>query len=199
MKKGFTLIELLVVIALLAIIATIATPAINSIIKNSNNTLYEAQIKSIEEAASNFTLDYYSSVNEIETFTIELNLIKRLAYIEESVINIKTNEAFSNDSLITFTKQTSNYDVEFHLVSDEATATTDEYKSYVVLLIGSNLYEGSVGDINNVLVFDKSGNEVVATVTTTTSASTKNAGYTTVVYSFTLNDEDYSISRDEKE
>ena len=200
MKKGFTLIEVLVVIAILGIIAIIAVPAVSEVLKNSNNSLYNAQIKSIEDSADNFIFDYYGSISNLDEFTIELNLIKKLAYIDSNIINTKTGAEFSNNSLITFTKNSNNYEEEFYVVNDTSNLTSTEYSEYIVLLNGGYLFEVSVADISNVLIYDLDGNPVTGTsITTNTIASIVNAGYTTVTYSFTLSDGDYYITRDEKE
>ena len=50
-KKAFTLIELLAVITILALLTLIAVPAISKQMDNSKETLYNNQLKNIEESA----------------------------------------------------------------------------------------------------------------------------------------------------
>ena len=47
MNKGFTLVELLGVIAVLILIFMLAVPAVNKVIHNSENTIYDIQINKI--------------------------------------------------------------------------------------------------------------------------------------------------------
>ncbi len=49
MKRGFTLIELMGVIVVLGVLAAISTIAVDKIIKENKQSVYEAQIASIED------------------------------------------------------------------------------------------------------------------------------------------------------
>ena len=53
-KKGFTLIELIAVIGLLAIIVVMVATSVISTMDKSEESLYETQIKTIEDAANNW-------------------------------------------------------------------------------------------------------------------------------------------------
>lgn len=57
MKNAFTLIELIAVIAILGLIALIVYPSVNSVIKSAKDDSYESQIKIIEKAAREWSLD----------------------------------------------------------------------------------------------------------------------------------------------
>ena len=56
MKKGFTLIELLAVIVILGVILSITFLSVNTIIKNSKESLSDSQKHNIEEAAKAYYL-----------------------------------------------------------------------------------------------------------------------------------------------
>lgn len=200
MKKGFTLIELIAVIVILSIVLLITFPIVSNLVTKSNNRLYDAQVKSVEDAANTFAFDYYYSVSELDEFTIELNLLKKLAYVESDLINVKTNEKFSDNSLITISNNNGNFTSEFILVDDTTNLDSTEYNNYIVVLKGSYLYGGTIANTDNVLIFDSEGLPVTGTsISTSTTASVSNRSYTTVSYSFNINGENYYISRDEKE
>ena len=50
-KKGFTLTEIIGVIVLLGIIALISVPILNTVIQNSKQKAYDAQVKEIISSA----------------------------------------------------------------------------------------------------------------------------------------------------
>ena len=57
MKKGFTLIEVLTVIILIGVIGLIAFPAVNSMIKEARENLYNDQMEEIKLAAEKWSYD----------------------------------------------------------------------------------------------------------------------------------------------
>ena len=98
-KKGFTLVELLASITILALLALIAIPAISKQIKNGKNNLYNSQIENIKSAAVAWGTDNLFKLPEDDTcITVTLGYLKGLGYIDNSVINPKTNEEFDNDN-----------------------------------------------------------------------------------------------------
>ena len=98
-KKGFTLVELLASITILALLALIAIPAISKQIKNGKNDLYNSQIENIKSAAVAWGTDNLFKLPEDDTcITVTLGYLKELGYIDNSVINPKTNEEFDNDN-----------------------------------------------------------------------------------------------------
>lgn len=97
-NRAFTLVELLAVITILALLALIALPAITKQLDNSKENLYNSQIKNIESAASAWGTDNLFKLPDDDTcISVTLGYLKDLGYIDNSVINPKTSEEFSND------------------------------------------------------------------------------------------------------
>lgn len=94
-NKGFTLVEMLAVIVILSIIALIAVPAITGIIKSSKETLSDAQLKSIENSARNWSTDI-ENVEKLpvdgECIKVSLSLLKKGGYTNLDIKNPKTGE-----------------------------------------------------------------------------------------------------------
>lgn len=57
-RKGFTLIELVVVIAILGILIAIIVPKIDNTMVKAKEVAFEAEIKTLRQAAILFTIDY---------------------------------------------------------------------------------------------------------------------------------------------
>lgn len=110
-NKAFTLVELLAVITILALLALIALPAISKQMGNSKETLYNAQIKSIEESAKAWGADNLFKLPEDDAcITVTLGYLKDLGYIDSSVINPKNNEEFSNtETFVSIRKEQNQY------------------------------------------------------------------------------------------
>ena len=153
-NKGFTLVELLAIITILSLIAVLITPFVNNFIKNSEDKSYNVQIKTIKEAATNFSLEYgnfLSSVNNLSSFRIDLKLLKDLAFIDFDIRNPKTNKYFSDDTLITFTKNKGNYKIDVTNYDASSISDTIKYKNHIVII------KSGTASINNVLVFNIHG------------------------------------------
>ncbi len=110
-NKAFTLVELLAVITILALLALIALPAISKQMGNSKETLYNAQIKSIEESAKAWGADNLFKLPEDDTcITVTLGYLKDLGYIDSTVTNPKNNEEFSNtETFVNIKKEQNQY------------------------------------------------------------------------------------------
>ena len=93
-KKGFTLAELLGVLAILAVITVITVPLVNNYIKSSKEKAYDAQIKTIENAAKEwFVVNSTSAEFENDTYFLKINDLKQSEYLSsDDIINPKTNE-----------------------------------------------------------------------------------------------------------
>ena len=99
MKRGFTLIELLASITILALLALIAIPTVSKQIKDSKNNLYNAQISNIKDAAMAFGTDnVFRLPNDGECITVTLGFLKTKGYMDESVVDPKTNNEFDNNN-----------------------------------------------------------------------------------------------------
>lgn len=109
-KKGFTLAELLGVITILGLLALLIVPAIDKAIKESNETLYQAQLNSIIGAAKEWSADH---VGELPvnggSITVTLLELKSGGYIAVDIKNPKTEELFSDDLIVEITEHNSQY------------------------------------------------------------------------------------------
>lgn len=99
-KKGFTLVELLAVIIILAVILTIILPSVSKTLKKSKNTIYDIQVNDILKSTYDYSLKNIKLLPESGKTYITLNELKRSGFIENDLKNPKTNEAFSNDLVI---------------------------------------------------------------------------------------------------
>ena len=102
MKKGFTLVEMLAVITIIGLLALLTVPAIDSMIKENKNTIYELQEQQILDA-----LKEYASENALtleDENTITLGDLKRSGLIEKNIRNPKTNQCFANDIELNITR-----------------------------------------------------------------------------------------------
>lgn len=140
-KRGFTLIELLGVITLIGLMGLLVVPAVNKSIKEFKEDAYDKSIKSIELAARNWGTDNIlslpSSIDEVTTIT--LSTLKIAGYIDNSLVNPKTNKQFPNDMLIEI-KKTSNKNFSYMVVKDsgslEGTGTNN--RAPILTLKGSS-------------------------------------------------------------
>ena len=186
-SKGFTIIELLAIIIIIGLIVLLITPAVNNLIENSENKSYNFQIKSIEDAAVNFSIEYGNSITDLDSFTIDLKLLKDLAFIDFDIRNPKTNKYFSDDTLITLTKNKASYKAS---VIDYDSTTIDEnvkYKDYIILI--------KSGDVStsNVVVLNFDGIKLSNYSVTNEVGSTILEGYTTNIYNVTVDGNNYRI------
>lgn len=81
-KYGYTMVELLAVIAIIGLLFTIATISYTSLIRKSNNTVYENYIYSIHEAVQTYIID--NPVENGKNETISLNTLisnNKIGYI----------------------------------------------------------------------------------------------------------------------
>lgn len=194
-NKGFTLVELLAIITILSLIAVLITPFVNNFIKNSEDKSYNVQIKTIKEAATNFSLEYgnfLSSVNNLSSFTIDLKLLKDLAFIDFDIRNPKTNKYFSDDTLITFTKNKGNYKIDVTNYDASIISDTIKYKNHIVII------KSGTASINNVLVFNINGVLINDYNVTVAPGDTILNGYNTNIYTVTVGTDIYQIKKLDK-
>ncbi len=127
-NKAFTLVELLAVITILALLALIALPAISKQMENSKDNLYNAQIKSIQSSASAWGTDNLFKLPEDDTcITVTLGYLKDLGYIDNSVINPKTDEEFSNDeTFVNISKKKNQYVYEVKTSGNKCELVDDD-------------------------------------------------------------------------
>ena len=65
--KGFTLVELLGIIIILGVVALICFPKVNSMIKQSKQDAYDAQVKNIVDSARSWAVDNNSRLPQINS------------------------------------------------------------------------------------------------------------------------------------
>lgn len=79
-NKGFTLVELLAVLVILGIVALVSIPAITGSLKSYKYTLYETQIKNIENAARVWGSDHIYELPNDENSSEEVTYSKSVTY-----------------------------------------------------------------------------------------------------------------------
>lgn len=104
-KNGFTLIEIIAVIVIIGIIALITIPAVESLINNSKESLYNSQVKMIESAAKKWGLDNvnYLPDDKSNFSCINVDGLVAKGYLEGKVTNPINNEEMNGCVKITLT------------------------------------------------------------------------------------------------
>ena len=105
MKKAFTLVELMGVIIILGIIAVIIIPTVNRDLKKAKETLYQSQVKNIENGASNWSVDHIGLLSETSIIKLTLWQLKQDGYVKDDITNPKTDEYFPNDMVVIMDNQ----------------------------------------------------------------------------------------------
>ncbi len=109
-KKGFTLAELLGVITILGLLALLIIPAVDKAIKESNKTLYQAQLNTIIEGAKEWSADHISELPVSGgSITVTLEDLKLGGYVVADIKNPKTEELFPDDLTVKITEHNSQY------------------------------------------------------------------------------------------
>lgn len=139
-NKGFTLVELLGVIVLLGFLGVVIIPKVGDSITNSKNQAYNVQIENIKKGVNDFLIDNTYEVADNETITIKLGILKQGGYLPINIKNPITRKNFSNESLITITKNNNNYDIELSLIDlEDANETIDS--NYPILVLNGSYIE----------------------------------------------------------
>ncbi len=102
-KNGFTLIELLVVISLVAVIGTTSFVILMKSMNKTNLEKYNTIVSQIEDSSDIYLSlndDLYSCVISGNNIKIFLSTLKDAGYVNQSLINPKTNEEFSDDCYV---------------------------------------------------------------------------------------------------
>lgn len=111
-KKGFTLTELLATIIIISLLVLLASNAISVVVRNSKNELYDTQMELIISTAKVWgtnNIDMIPNSNQCAYLT--LGDLKGFGLLEESIINPKTNEEFSDEMKIKVSSIATEYGV----------------------------------------------------------------------------------------
>ena len=136
-NKAFTLVELLGVIALIGILSVVIIPKVGNSINNSKEASYIAQEDMIKKAVNDFLIENTYLLESNDTVTITLGVLKQGGYLPINIKNPKTRKDFSNESLITITKNGNNYDIKLNLVDLENVTETIDSNSPMLVLNGN--------------------------------------------------------------
>lgn len=87
-KKGFTLVELLAVIIIISIVSMLIFPAVGSVIFQSKNDLYDAQILDIKKAAEKWAIEHTDKLDATHANDVYLPLeaLRYSGYLEPDPI-----------------------------------------------------------------------------------------------------------------
>ncbi len=100
-KKGFTLVEMLAVFILLSVIIALVFPAVESVLKQSNETISNTQINKILNGAYDYTLKNLNKLPDYnQTIFITLNELKKEGYIDSDIKDINTKEEYPNHLVV---------------------------------------------------------------------------------------------------
>ena len=167
-KKGFTLVELLAVIVILSVIALIAVPAVTKSVKNAKENAYNTSITNIKLAMQSWKNDHSNMVPKRgEKVYLTIAQLKHEQYLEQDLINPKTDLPFPNDMLLYISNDSSGY----HYIVDVSTGTEtakydDEVTPYLEInSIKRHIKEGSTYTPSTVYAYRGNGEETDVTVT----------------------------------
>ena len=146
-NKGFTLVELLGVIVLLGILGIVIIPKVGDSITNSKETALKTQEETIKKAAYDFLEDNTEFLEENDTITIKLGVLKQKGYLPVNIKNPKTRKNISNESLITVTKIGGTYKISLALVDLENVTENIDDNSPILVLNGDYIEYVEVNDL----------------------------------------------------
>jgi competence protein ComGC len=204
-NKAFTLVELLGVIVLIGILSVVIIPKVSDSIQNSKETSYIAQEDMIKKAVNDFLIENTNILETNDTITITLGTLKQGGYLPISIKNPKTRKEFSNESLITITKNGSNYDISLSLIDLQNVTETIDDNSPILVLNGNYIeyvevntayeekgayaYSSTGANLNVSTPTIKQNNNVVSQINTGT------LGTYNVIYEVTNNGKTTSATR----
>lgn len=145
-NKAFTLVELLGVIVLLGILGIVIIPKVGDSITNSKETAYITQEETIKKAVNDFLVDNADLLEDNDTITIKLGVLKQKGYLPVNIKNPKTRKNISNESLIIITKNGNTYDIKLNLIDLEDVTENMDNNSPILVLNGNYIEYVEVND-----------------------------------------------------
>ncbi|HIS90559.1 MAG TPA: type II secretion system protein [Candidatus Faecisoma merdavium] len=195
MKKGFTLVELLAVIVILGVLTLITFPIIDGTIKNSKEKALASTIKSIEDAAYN-----YSTKNDIGYQTyykkITLDELAKSGLLDNEIINPVTNNKMNGCVLYKWVEEYKQYEFKYdeecnNTVPDSISFAEDSWETIHTIVemgLASDFY--NVGDTKEVAIDGyTNGSESTFTVriaNMSTPAECSNEGFSQTACGFVV-------------
>ncbi len=146
-NKGFTLIELLGVIVLLGILGIVIIPKVGDSITNSKEQAYKVQEEQIKKAVNDFLIDNSDYLEDNDTITIKLGVLKQKGYLPVNIKNPKTRKNISNESLITITKVGDSYTIKLALIDLQDVTEDMNSNSPILVLNGEYIEYVEVNDL----------------------------------------------------
>ena len=136
-NKGFTLVELLGVIVLLGILSIVIIPKVGDSLENSKETALLTQEEQIKKAAYDFLVEHTELLDESDTITLKIGILKQGGYLPIKLINPKTRKPLSNESTITITKNENKYEMTLNLIDLENATENIDNNSPILVLNGN--------------------------------------------------------------
>lgn len=180
MKKGFTLIELLATLAILGILSTIAITVSVKRINETKEKSRETMIKSIENAAKSYALDYGDENenfrnNDFMYITLETLVSKEL--LTDNLLDQTTKKTLPLDTTVYVTRNNlsiinAKYDIN---QKDNSKITLNG--PFNVYVKKDNVYEEQ-----GVTAIDKNGNNVSSSIQTSGTVNTSIKGTYVITY-----------------
>ena len=111
-KQGFTLVEILAVITLLGIMALLIIPAIEGIIRGTEEDAYNTQIESMKLSLKNWGAENVFKLpsNDGEFVEVTLGDLKLAGYVPVEFKDPRDDKCFSNSIILRITREKNNYD-----------------------------------------------------------------------------------------
>ncbi|MFV0250276.1 MAG: prepilin-type N-terminal cleavage/methylation domain-containing protein [Bacilli bacterium] len=162
-KKGLTLVELLAVLVLLSIVALIITPNIYKSIRDYRDSLYDVNVKSIEDACKNWAADHVAEPtfpnSDGEAILVTLGTLQDGGYIDDPLADTRNGGNFSKYSFVVIS-----YSETEKTTTEESTYIYD-YHFYLgindYIFYGASLWADENIDVSSVMV----GNSSTSTIT----------------------------------
>lgn len=192
MKKGFTLIELMAVIFILGIVGTLAGVAVDKVIKDNKESLYETQISNIEDAARTWGNAHINLIPEEngEAISIPLLVLKQDGLLDKEYKNPKNEELFFDNMYIDISYESGTY--IYNVVEDSGTTNYADLEYPAIILKEKFNYSSAIESYE---VFVSSINKEIST---RTLSATNDTTSKTSTIEYTESGKTFKVVRKEK-